>query len=604
MYDCCLVSCDLLDRWFAYINRGGWDMSQEKNDLPLTIAGLIVVLSIVGVSYVDAFHLFRQRLFDEFMLWGGVNIPNMEHVVHLSAVLLVALLVADFGFSLWARWLTGLSALVLALTFSVLVFVQFCAGGLRPVRVAVFVSLVGPFVVWGFLRWYGRLRRLKVKQARGVNPPTRRADGLYIFGWFWDVVDRYVQVGRFRRRLLPKVTRRFAVRSRAPLLLPVDRLSRPSAVVGWQGAGKTFLMFDIYERLAELYPGLPVLIHDPKGDWAARYYDPATDLIFAPYARGSTGWKLWDDFHAMPEIVTPVIETAVSCYSEGAKEKIWGNKAAEYIEQATKEPTLDAALAFLLLKRQQHGKDEMFKSIFHNVTKAFSDIAAVELLQSEQRLSMAEFLQHPGRIFLLNTPVASKKQRGCFALFLSSFLLSALSRPDVPAGQLCCAAFIDEALLFTLPPDTERALYNQTRSKGIFLLNAAQRLPHRDAGESATWGVQSEYLFAFQCSDQDTARHLSAMAGKIIFEEPATAESYQADNVAATAATVSQTERHYDELPPEFFAGLRPREFVLFHSGGICPGKTGNVKARRSAAPFEFVYDPRSDLDALKDKLL
>jgi hypothetical protein len=578
-------------------------MTQEKDDLPLTIFCAVVVLSVVTMSWLPDYNLFRKRLFDGFMFWGIANVRNMEMIVSLLTVLLVFLLVGDFGFSRWSRWLSGLSALALAVVFSVLVFVLSHAGSVRPAAVAVFVVLVAPFVAWGFLRWFGRLRWLRVKQARGVNAPVRRA-GLYLFGWFLDPLSQYINVGRWRRRLLPIAARRFAVRSRCPVLLPVDRLSMPSAVLGQPGTGKSRLLFSIYEQMAELFPSIPFLIHDPKGEWAARYYDPSTDLIFAPFCAGSCGWKIWEDFQTFPQIVNPVLQTGVGLYTEGGQEKFWGNKAVEYLDRATQEPTLDAGLAYLVTKSEEKKKDDTFKSIFANVTQTFTDIAAIEMLNAPHRLTMSEFLNHPGRVFLLNSPVASARQRGCFALFLSSFMLSALSRPDVSAGSLQCAALVDEALTLSLPADMERELYNKSRSKGIAVVNASPRLPVRREGESAAWGTQPEFLFAFRCEDMETRATLSARAGKVIFEERTTSESYQPAAAVPSGVTVSPHTQPYDELPPEFFGGLRPREFVLFHQGGICPGFTASVPDRRSVSPFEFVFDRRTDLNPIKDKLL
>ena len=49
------------------------------------------------------------------------------------------------------------------------------------------------------------------------------------------------------------------------------------------------------------------------------------------------------------------------------------------------------------------------------------------------QLSIDDFLRRRGRIMLLNAPCCASEQKGAFYLFLSAFLLRALSMPDVPA---------------------------------------------------------------------------------------------------------------------------------------------------------------------------
>ncbi len=59
-------------------------------------------------------------------------------------------------------------------------------------------------------------------------------------------------------------------------------------VVGVPGAGKTVLLQSLVDQI--LIRGDRIILHDPKGDYIARYYDPATCVLLGPWDERSVIW--------------------------------------------------------------------------------------------------------------------------------------------------------------------------------------------------------------------------------------------------------------------------------------------------------------------------
>ena len=208
--------------------------------------------------------------------------------------------------------------------------------------------------------------------------------------------------------------------------------------------------------------------------------------------------------------------------------------------------------------------------------------------------SVDDFLRWPGRIILLNNPACASEQRGAFSLFLSAFLLRALSMPDVPVGTLRAVAIIDEALTFSLPPDVDRRIYALCRSKGVCIVAGAQRLPDRQQHERGQWR-NAEYTLAMKCVDQDTQRDLSKRAGSLLFQRMTkSTTTSSSERAAGPSFTRGEQDVSQEAIPPEHFGRLAPREFALFHDRGIVTGRTVDV-AREQRDIVLPAYDLRED---------
>ena len=140
-----------------------------------------------------------------------------------------------------------------------------------------------------------------------------------------------ILVGRANPAILPGHTRWLA-RERGGIRIPFDRLSRGIAIVGEKGSGKSRLLFAIHDAIRAQYPDVPILIHDPKGEWYRTYYDSSTDLYYAPHFKDSRRWNIWKDFHNIPELRHALITSAV--HAHPGSESFWMDQAVDMLEGA------------------------------------------------------------------------------------------------------------------------------------------------------------------------------------------------------------------------------------------------------------------------------
>ena len=404
-----------------------------------------------------------------------------------------------------------------------------------------------------------------------------------------------ITVGRVDPGILPGHARWLAGCG-GDIRIPFDRLSCGITILGEKGAGKTRLLFAIHDAIRAQYPNIPILIHDPKCEWFRTYFDPTTDLFFAPHFKGTAAWTLWNDFRRVPELRHELLSTSVYAHQD-REDTFWMDQAVDLLHQASGFGTVSQAAGYLGDIPHEHPDDKFLLSVFGTAKLGFLDLAKVEKMSAiagSPPRCIDDFLRWPSRIILLDNPACASEQRGAFSLFLSAFLLRALSLPDVPVGTLRAVAIIDEALTFSLPPDVDRRIYALCRSKGVCIVAGAQRLPDRQQHERGEWR-NAEYTFAMKCVDQDTQRDLSKRAGSLLFERMTKSTTTSpSERAAGPSYTKGEQDVSQEAIPPEHFGRLAPREFALFHDRGIVTGRTVDVarEQRDIALP---AYDLRED---------
>jgi len=413
-----------------------------------------------------------------------------------------------------------------------------------------------------------------------------------------------IHIAAYDRAVLPEASRWAAKGGDWPIEIPVKKLSSGITILGEKGTGKSRLMFTIHDEIRAKYPNIPFLIHDPKGEWYRTYFDPKTDVLFGPNVAGSSRWDIWGDLKQYPEMVHGVLNTAVYAH-QTAGDTFWSDNAVRLLENAFSNPTLESARDYLIAKKEANMDDKMFLSVYGTSKLALRDIVNVALMPSPKDgtptpSSINDYLTWPGRIILLNNPAFAAEQRGAFSLFLSAFLLRALSLPDVPAGELRLVAFVDEALTFRLPPEVEKLIYTQCRSKGIVIIAGAQRLPDTTLHEHGEWAT-AEYMFALKVLHLQSQDQLSKRAGAIAYDEKTT--SKQRDRTSATKGISEGTHaKTHAAIPPETFGRFKTREGVLFHDEGVAPFRTNLIdREQRDINPPG--YFARADVIEFMKKL-
>lgn len=411
-----------------------------------------------------------------------------------------------------------------------------------------------------------------------------------------------VYVGNFDQDVLPPHVRGFTRRFTNKLIIPYNRLSRGITILGNMGSGKSRLMQILEETVREKYPDVPILIHDPKGEWLRTFYNPETDLIFAPFDKRSASWDVVRDFNENPEMLHSIVSAAIEAHHSGNSDRFWSDKAVDLIKEALTYPDLESAKKYLLHKKKLNREDKTFLSIYSSATIGFKDIAAIQLMNlglAGPTKTIMDFINHKGRIFLLNNPSCKAEQAGALTLFLSAFLMKTISMPDLNERQLRAVAMIDEALTFHLPSDVETSVYSQSRSKGLCIIASAQWLPRKAEGERGLWANMASHIFAMRISDLDTRAAFSQRIGKLLYNEKQKSVSTGEKN---SSSTTSEVEKQHHAFAPEDYGNLKNREFILFHEGGVAPGRVRDIDSRQNDEVKTIDYTPRRDLiEFMKD---
>lgn len=403
--------------------------------------------------------------------------------------------------------------------------------------------------------------------------------------------EQEIVVGTFHSGLLPTDVQQFAqAEVHAKISLPTSLLTSGISILGDPGSGKSRLMRRLHDELRRLYPEIPVLIHDPKGEWLRTYYDPATDLIFAPNDKRSASWDIFAEIKNNPQLISSIVATAVNQHHGGASGDVyWINSAVALIKEQLETSSGLMVLQEGLLKwRAAHSTDKTALSAYGSARPAIKDLATIALAGGDGRkLTMAQFLNHRGRIFLLNNPLQAEEQSGAFAIFLSTFMLSCLSQPDTSKPR--AVAIIDEALTFHLPAAIEQAVGAQSRSKGLITITGAQWIP-KDERRLLT---RAEFIFGMKVGDLATAKTLSELVGHTIYdEETSSTTSGTSSKDSHSSTSKSQQERKREVVPPESFRSLPTRAFILLHQAGIAPGFASAVNGGQNDAVAAFDYQP------------
>jgi hypothetical protein len=446
----------------------------------------------------------------------------------------------------------------------------------------------------------GKKLTTKSKHKRGVDiRPLKVKKG-----------EQEIIVGKFAADILPPDMRELASAARGDKVsLPVANLTRGISILGDPGSGKSRLMWRLLDETQRHFPDIPVLIHDPKGEWLRTYYDSKHDLIFAPYDKRATGWDIFSDLKEHPQLISSIAATAVSQHhGAGAGENLYWVDAATSIVKEQLETSGDL-MSFrdgLLKWREDRIRDKTALSAYSSARPAVRDIATIALAGREeirpagtsgtsdtagaggagQKLLMEQFLNHRGRIFLLNSPMQAEEQNGAFAIFLSAFMLSCLSEPDTSQPRAC--VIIDEALTFHLPPKIEEAICGQSRSKGLITIAAAQWLPKDDRRLL----TRADFRFGMKVGDLHAAQTLAALCGQAVYEEQVESTTSAS---GPDATHTGKQERSRLVMPPEYFRSLQPRAFVLLQPGSIAPGYTGDVagEQRGDIPAFDYQQQPQ-----------
>jgi hypothetical protein len=408
--------------------------------------------------------------------------------------------------------------------------------------------------------------------------------------------EKGILIGKFDIKVLPKYIREFTkAKNDEEIKLPFKALSKTITILGDMGCGKSKLMEQIHDQTIETYPNIPILIHDPKGEWFRTYYNEKTDIIFAPFDNRSFAWDMWGDFKKYPYLKHSLIATAVENY-QTSNDKFWSSSAVELLKECAFDNSIENMRNNLIKRKNENMDDKTFMSVYAIAKMAFKDIVSIDLMCAAEDInifSLEEMLDHNGRIFLLNNPAFAKEQHASLTLLLTAFLLQIISKSDIEAGELIASVLLDEALTFQLPHEVEKAIFTQCRSKGLSIVASAQRLPEKENNERGAWADNASHIIAMRVSDLETRKALAQRIGEVKYTEKQTSRTQ--GSKGNTSKTENQHHHKHAILAPEDFGNLKNREMVLFHEGGVAVGKTVEINNKQKDLKI-IDYNERRDV--------
>jgi type IV secretory pathway TraG/TraD family ATPase VirD4 len=284
-------------------------------------------------------------------------------------------------------------------------------------------------------------------------------------------------------------------------------------VLGSMGSGKT----EFFHSILNQHKFNRNIIHDIKGDFVQKWYNPKTDFIFNPYDERGINWDLWQELKESPALVESFIGNLMESQTE---EK-------DFFTASAKKVIIDF---FMKINYQCSDKTSAEKWVYLNKeieaykedsesNKTKSSIyqtmdLVIELFsymawhseQGKQSFTINKFLKGHGTLFLLNNSSVATKLTPLFTGFLSLFTEILLSQSDTKENLTLI--LLDEYLSMSFEKQTRLKLLTQIRSKGGCLMLGMQYLPKHDMEHQQLLDSSSYAKLIFQISDNETINHI------------------------------------------------------------------------------------------------
>lgn len=409
-------------------------------------------------------------------------------------------------------------------------------------------------------------------------------------------------VGRRKMEILPSIPAALArVTGKDEIKVPVPALRHGVGAVGGMGSGKTRFIFGIIDQFRAMYPTVPVFCYDKKCDYLSRYHSDE-HLIYAPFDSRGTPWDILGTLAADAGLRAIAAEAAViSNMGTQQQDRTWVLGAMNVVEDVIKSGGVEASTARLkqIIQQCNDAGDRTRQSMVTCARGALRDIFAIAnqaAASGKPARPLADFLNHPGFIFLTNPHKIATRQAASINIFLSVALAEMLSMPDVPPSGTPRALFIlDEILTLRLPPELTGTFFRTVRSKGIAFVCASQEAPNERAQHIMEWWGACERNFLFRVNDDTTAEKMSKRIGKAIYDEKTKSETSRSI-IERMSTTDAMQERYHLLFEPSYFKTfLQPRDFIALHPSGIVPGMTVDVADRPKQAE-DLIQANRDDI--------
>jgi len=285
-------------------------------------------------------------------------------------------------------------------------------------------------------------------------------------------------------------------------------------VLGSMGSGKT----EFFHSILNQHQFNRNIIHDIKGDFVEKWYNPKIDFIFNPYDERGVNWDLWNELKESPALVESFIGNLMESQTEekdfftaSAKKVIIDFFMKIHYQHSDKSSTEKWILLNkeIEIYKEDSESNKTKSSIYQTmdlVIELFSYMAW-HSEQGKQSFTINKFLnENSGTLFLLNNSSVATKLTPLFTGFLSLFTEILLSKSDTKENLTLI--LLDEYLSMSFEKQTRLKLLTQIRSKGGCLMLGMQYLPKHDMEHQQLLDSSSYAKLIFQISDNETINHI------------------------------------------------------------------------------------------------
>jgi len=371
--------------------------------------------------------------------------------------------------------------------------------------------------------------------------------------------------------------------------MPVLEETRHVLVLGSSGTGKTVLLSDLLDEL--LRRGERIVVHDFKGDFVQRFFNPDRDYLYNPFDERSIGWSIFEameletDLESVAMTLIPRTNQKEPFFEDAARALLVaifhqlfaeGNRTYARLKEVL---ALDRLGLLKLLSNSSSEKARAAKAYLSDKGVTASSVlstlanhtAFFSHLQDQPTFGLEDWLRKErGVLFLANHQKTKEALRPMLTLFLDCLAKKLLAQPDQHPKQPNKTFFLLDELGRMGRLDAIEDLLTQSRSKGGVIIASIQDL----AQITALYGPEAKTTFLNNCgtkvcfslsSDQE-AKTLSEVFGEQEVERRQKSYSYgvQEHRDGAGSAVMQTSERLV--LPSEI-QNLQPLHFYLRFPG-------------------------------------
>lgn len=361
------------------------------------------------------------------------------------------------------------------------------------------------------------------------------------------------------KRLIARLQDYFGFNLRSyKLTVPREEENEGLLLLGDPGTGKSQIMHQLLDVIAERKPFEAVVCYDPAGEFVEQHFNPKTDIILNPLDARTCYWSpvqeienVRDDISAPERYfvaesffpdhphTNPTAQFFVkAARSIFARMLMFSPPPDRLVEMLTDESLIDFCVAGT---EHAHLIDKAAKAQRAGVLATLSEVgASLKLLPTSDDCQGGLFTFHEWaqrrqrRIFITSTQSTRAAMRRLHAAWFNIMLGKLLGA----RAKRSCWVIIDEVHALKRLPALETALVEARKYNVKVVLgtqNKAQFEEHYDRA-AATMLSSSHTKILFRCNEPQSARWVSEMIGEQELERPrvsttASVQSYGRDSL-------------------------------------------------------------------------